>query len=89
MNIRDYRFLNIAIFDLVLTFIIAFLIHLYMWNYPLYDDKKNINRTYIQYFLSLIYIFITFIGLGTLFHYIFGRKSALSHYLGFSDKPSR
>lgn len=77
-----------AIFDLVATFIGAFIVHILLWIYPL-DMKEKEKRTSIQYFLSLLIIFIMFLGLGVIFHRIFGIKSALSAYLGFNDMPIR
>jgi hypothetical protein len=85
MNLRKYKIANMAVFDFIVTFIFVFFIHLYMWKNPL-DIKKD-NRTYMQYFISLILLFISFIGLAIIFHYIFGIKSALSAYLGFNNMP--
>lgn len=85
MNLRKYKIANMTIFDFVVTFIFVFFIHLYMWKNPL-DIKKD-NRTYMQYFISLLLLFISFIGLAIIIHYIFGIKSALSAYLGFNSMP--
>jgi hypothetical protein len=84
MELRKYRILNMAIFDYVATFIIVFLIHWYMWNNAIITNKNE--RTYTQYFASLLLLSITAVGLGVIAHYIFGIQSALSGYLGFNDK---
>ncbi len=87
-QLRKPKFLNMAIFDLVATFIGAFIVHILLWIYPL-DMKEKEKRTSLQYVSSLILIFIMFLGLGVIFHRIFGIKSALSAYLGFNDMPIR
>ncbi len=87
-NLRQYRIFNMAIFDLFLTLVAAWIIHYLLWIYPL-DMKDNNKRTKWQYISSLILIFIMFIGIGVIFHRIFGIKSALSAYLGFNDMPLR
>jgi len=87
MNLRKYKIANMAVFDFVATFIFVFFIHLYMWKNPINIEKDN--RTYIQYFMSLIFLFISFIGLAVIIHYIFGIKSALSAYLGFNSMPPK
>ena len=74
-----------AIFDFVVTFIFVFILHFYMWQNSNIQDKKK--RTYIQYILSLLLLYVTFIGIGVMLHYIMGIKSGLSFYLGFNDKP--
>jgi hypothetical protein len=51
--------------------------------------KDKNKRSYVQYFSSLVLIFVMFLGLGVIFHRIFGIKSALSGYLGFNDMPIR
>ena len=79
-ELRKYKFFNMAIFDLVGTFIIIWFIHLYMWMNIPNENKKN--RNYIQYFLSLLLLFITGLGIGLIFHYMFKINSALSRYLG-------
>ena len=86
--LRKPKFFNMAIFDLVGTFIGAFIIHMLLWMYPL-DMKDKQKRTPGQYVLSLLLIFTMFLGLGVIFHRIFGIKSALSAYLGFNDMPIR
>ena len=60
MNLRKYKIANMAVFDFIATFIFVFFIHLYMWKNPINIEKDN--RTYIQYFMSLIFLFISFIG---------------------------
>ena len=71
-----------------LYFIGAFIVHILLWIYPL-DMKEKEKRTSLQYISSLILIFIMFLGIGVIFHRIFGIKSALSAYLGFNDMPIR
>lgn len=86
--LRQFKIFNMAIFDLSFTILIVFLLHLYMWSYPYsITEKEKLNRNIAMYFISLILFIIVAIGLGTVFHYIFGIKSALSYYLGFNGKP--
>ncbi len=87
-GLRDYRIFNMAIFDLVATFIFVLIIHTIMWRNPLNMKKPN-ERTWVQYIISLILLYISFIGLGVIIHRIFRIESALSAYLGFNDKPNR
>ncbi len=87
-DIRKPKILNMSIFDLIATFIVAFIVHLLLWIYPLNMKDKN-KRSYVQYFSSLVLIFVMFLGLGVIFHRIFGIQSALSGYLGFNDMPIR
>lgn len=87
-DIRRPKFLNMSIFDLIATFIVAFIVHLLLWIYPLNMKDKN-KRSYLQYVSSLSLIFVMFLGLGVIFHRIFGIQSALSAYLGFNDMPIR
>jgi hypothetical protein len=86
-KLREPKFIDMAIFDLVGTFIIAFILHLVMWRN--YKGVNGDKRTNIQYIISLLYVFFVLVGVGTIFHSIFGINSALSHYLGFNDKPIR
>lgn len=87
-QLREPKFLNMAIFDLVGTFIISLIIHTVLWVYPLEMQNKE-KRTYTQYITSVIFIFVMFLGIGVIFHRIFGIKSALSAYLGFNNMPIR
>lgn len=87
-QLREPKFLNMAIFDLVGTFIISLIIHTVLWVYPLEMQNKE-KRTYTQYIISVIFIFVMFLGIGVIFHRIFGIKSALSAYLGFNNMPIR
>lgn len=87
-QLREPKFLNMAIFDLVGTFIISLIIHTILWVYPLEMQNKE-KRTYTQYITSVIFIFVMFLGIGVIFHRIFGIKSALSAYLGFNNMPIR
>jgi hypothetical protein len=84
-QLRQSRIFNMTILDIILTFIVAFIIHLIMWLYPL-DMNASIKaqRTYLQYAISFAFIFITFVGFGVITHRIFGINSALSAYLGFN-----
>jgi uncharacterized membrane protein AbrB (regulator of aidB expression) len=83
MNLRDYRILGLAVIDYVVTLFFVLILHSYMWFYA--NISKNTKRTYIQYFVSLIYIFIAILGLATILHFFFGIKSVFSRYLGFND----
>ena len=83
MNLRDYRILGLAIIDYVVTFVFVLILHSYMWFYA--DISHNTKRTYTQYIISLIYIFISILGLATILHFFFGIKSVFSKYLGFND----
>jgi hypothetical protein len=87
-SLRKHRFFNMAIFDLVGTMIIAFIVHTILWMYPL-EMKNKEKRTYFQYLTSLLLILITFFGIGVIFHRIFKIQSALSGYLGLNDMPMR
>lgn len=83
-NVRQYRIFGMTIVDLTATFIGAFIVHILLWTYPL-DMKDKNKRTATQYIVSLTLIFIMSLGLGVIFHRIFGIQSALSGYLGFND----
>ena len=83
MNLRDYRLLGLAVIDYVVTLIFVLILHSYMWFYA--DISKNTKRTYLQYFASLIYIYIAILGLATILHFFFSVKSVFSSYLGFND----
>lgn len=83
MNLRDYRILGLAVIDYIVTLVFVLILHSYMWFYA--NISKNTKRTYLQYFVSLIYIFIAILGLATILHFFFGIKSVFSSYLGFND----
>jgi|UniRef100_A0A6C0ETJ7 hypothetical protein len=83
MNLRDYRILNLAVIDYVVTFVFVLILHSYMWFYA--DISNKTKRTYLQYIISLLYIFISILGLATILHFFFGIKSVFSKYLGFND----
>lgn len=85
-QLRRPRIWNMAIFDYVMTFVAAFIVHIILWTYPL-EMKNKERRTLSQYIASLLLIFIMFVGLGVIFHRIFRVKSVLSAYLGFNDMP--
>jgi hypothetical protein len=71
INLRKYRIFDLAIFDYVATFVVVIILHAYMW----INTKVNYKRTTIQYFISLIVVFIGMLGLKTIIHYFFGVKS--------------
>jgi len=83
MNLRDYRILNLAVIDYIVTFVFVLILHSYMWFYA--DISNKTKRTYLQYIISLLYIFISILGLATILHFFFGIKSVFSKYLGFND----
>ena len=85
MNLRDYRFYGLAIADYVATFLVVVLLHSYMWFNAKINPKMKLQRTYLQYFISFIYIFIATLGIATILHYFFGIKSVFSRYLGFNE----
>mgnify|MGYP003333904147 CR=1 FL=1 len=87
-QLREYRYLNITLIDFIGTIGIAWLVHYPLWNYPL-DMKDKNKRTTLQYVISFLLIFIMLLGIGVIFHRIFGIKSGLSGYLGFNDIPIR
>lgn len=87
-TLRRPKIFNMALFDLIMTFIGAFITHLLLWLYPL-NMKDKEKRTPLQYIISLMLIFICFIGIGVIMHRIFNIQSALSAYLGFNDMPMR
>ena len=82
--LRSFKFYGMALFDLIATFIPAFILHLFMWLYPKRSNNHIIKRSIIQYIISLLVIFFTFIGIGIIFHWIFNVNSKLSSYLGFN-----
>jgi hypothetical protein len=81
-SIHDYRILGLSIVDYIFTFIGVIILHSYMWYKA---DIKNKQRTYAQYIISFLFIFVTMLGVGTIMHYFFNVKSAFSRYLGFND----
>lgn len=81
MNLRQYRFFGLAIIDYIITLIAVLILHSYMW----FNANVKKKRTYIQYFISLIYIFIGILAIATILHYFFNIKSVFSSYLGFND----
>lgn len=83
MNLRDYRLLGLAVIDYVITFIFVLILHSYMWFNA--DISNKTKRTYLQYFISLIFIYIAVLGLATILHFFFGVKSVFSRYIGFND----
>lgn len=87
-TLRTPKIWNMAIFDLVGTFIFSMIVHSLLWFYPL-EMKNKEKRTIIQYISSSILIFLMFLGLGVIFHRIFNIKSGLSAHLGFNDVPVR
>lgn len=90
VELRKPKLWNMAIFDLTATFIFAFIVHILLWIYPLdMSAVEKKRRTSLQYIASLMLIFVMFIGIGVIFHRIFGVKSALSAYVGLNNMPSR
>lgn len=87
-ELRQYRFMNMAIFDHVAVSIFAFIITILLWQNPL-ELKQKQNRTYTQFFMIFIIMNIMLIGIGVIFHRIFKIQSALSGYLGLNDIPLR
>jgi hypothetical protein len=85
-QLRGPKIWNMALFDLLSTFIGAWIVHSLLWFYPL---ENVTNRTSLQYILSLSLIFMMFVALGVILHRIFGIRSALSAYLGFNLMPVR
>lgn len=85
-ELRKPKIFNIILFDFTLALIGVFITHSLLWFYPL--EMPN-DRTWVQYFVSLLIIFITFLGLGIIFHRIFGIRSGLSGILGFNKIPIR
>jgi len=84
---KKYRIFGLSAYDYIGTLVIVFFIHLYMWNNPVNISKKELEeRTVIMYLVSLVFLFITSIGIGVLFHYIFNQTSQLSYNLGFNGK---
>lgn len=81
MNLRKYRIIGLSIVDYIATFIVVLILHSYMW----FNANVKQKRTYLQYFVSLFYLFIASLGLATILHYFFGIKSVFSKYLGFND----
>ena len=84
-ELRTPKVFKMAIFDLVGTFAIAFLVHLSLWMNQ--QKEKEQQRNVFQYIVSLMIIFVMFLGLGIVFHKIFGIKSALSGHLGLNEMP--
>lgn len=87
-ELRRPKFFNMALFDLTATFVFSMIVHSALWFYPL-DMKNKEKRTTLQYITSAIFIYLMFLGIGVIFHRIFGIQSAFSGYLGFNDMPIR
>lgn len=87
-TLRTPKIFNMAIFDLVSTFIVSMIVHSLLWFYPL-EMKDTNKRTLFQYIVSSFSIFIMFLGIGVIFHRLFHIKSGLSAHLGFNDIPVR
>ena len=89
-QLRKHRFLNLTLIDLIPTLIVALIIHSYLWIYPLeLDNQEQLNRSFIQYIVSLSIIIITSLGLGIIAHRMVGIKSGLSAYLGLNGEPNK
>lgn len=85
-ELRSYKFLDMALFDFIATFIFTILFHYWMWKRHL-EMKEPEKRPYYLYFISLLYIFLAFIFISTIIHWIFSTPTVLGYYLGFNDKP--
>ena len=85
-QLRKYRLFGLTLIDLVPTVLVAWIVHSLLWFYPLEEVR---NRNIIQYLISLLIISIMFLGLGIIFHRMFGIRSALSGYLGFNKNVSQ
>jgi hypothetical protein len=83
MDLRSFRILGLAVIDYIITFIAVLILHTYMWFNA--NISKTTKRTYIQYFSSLLFIFIAILGIATILHYFFNIRSVFSKYLGFND----
>ena len=57
-NLRKPKFFKIAIFDLVTTFIAAFIVHLLMWLYPL--NTNTIQKILVEPHYNILYLFSSF-----------------------------
>jgi hypothetical protein len=89
-ELRRYRVLNLTLIDLIPTVIVALIIHLVLWVYPLeLSSDEQSERTFIQYTVSLTIIVITSIGLGIIIHRLSGIKSGLSAHLGLNGRPNK
>jgi hypothetical protein len=80
-ELRKPKIWNMAIFDIVSVAIFVFLIHNYIWFHPL---ERVDNRNIFQYIAMFLILYITFIGIGMLFHWTFGIKSGLFGHLGIN-----
>lgn len=85
--LRSFRLFNIALFDLVATFIAIFALQNYIWFHPL--DKPDRDRDIVQYISFTIIMLITSIGIGIISHWLFNVRSALSAYIGINNMPVR
>ena len=75
-KLRKPKFINMAIFDIVATFIGAlFLAKMF------YKHKNN-------FWLSTIIIFTILIILGIIIHYMFNIPTMLNYYLGLNSKTA-
>lgn len=74
-RLRQFRILNIAVFDLVTSFIGILLLSLILRSlfFPTYSKQKTI----------LIAILLT-LPIGIVTHYMFGIKTVLNTYIGLS-----
>ena len=88
-EIRKVKVLEMAVFDLVGTYIIALLFHAIMWNNPINSEKFERSNFTGQYFVSSLFIYVTFIGIGSLVHYVMGVDSKLLNYLGYNMKQKK
>jgi len=79
LEIRKYRFMGIAIFDLVSSFIGVIIIFLLVWRLRF----RNLNP--LIFILAAILLTIP---IGIFFHVIFGINTTLNNRLGLSNAPN-
>ena len=79
MGVRDYKIIDIAVFDVVATLIFGLMI------FFLFEKlKPNNKRCKISLFLVITLFLFTF---GILMHLIFNIDSKLGFYLGLNSDP--
>jgi len=79
LEIRKYRFMGIAIFDLVSSFIGVIIIFLLVWMLRF----RNLNPL-----IFVIAAILLTIPIGIFFHVIFGINTTLNKRLGLSNAPN-
>lgn len=76
---HSYRLFNIAIFDLLGTVLIAYLISIFIE----INFIHNISNYYYKLF-KFIYVFLILFSLGIFLHYIFCVKTTINTMLGIA-----